>query len=384
MILKSLRLHAFRAHQETRLEFAPGVNLLYGPNGAGKTNVLEAIHYLCLTKSFLTGQDNYAIQRGASFFEVEGQFEGERRADLRVRLAYVPEEGKRVFLNGAPAERLADLVGVLPVVVFSPEDQVLTSGGPEERRRFLNNILSQSKAVYLEDVLDYRRTLRQRNELLAQHRRSRTTPPRSVQEAWDAELVALGSRIIAARARFVRGFADHLEAAYRHIADVAEQPSIRYETVAPLDEGDGEDEIADRYRRVLQRLAPRERERGMTLAGPHRDELVFYLNEFEVRRYASQGQHRTFGMALKLAQYFYLHDYLEESPILLLDDIFDHLDEHRTSAFLRLLQSQSVKQSILTATRIDLFAQAVPFAAPGNRAVRIESGRPIPEPSAEM
>src|SRR5690606_535065 len=131
---------------ETRLEFAPGVNLLYGPNGAGKTNVLEAIHYLCLTKSFLTGQDNYAIQRGASFFEVEGQFEGERRADLRVRLAYVPEEGKRVFLNGAPAERLADLVGVLPVVVFSPEDQVLTSGGPEERRRFLNNILSQSKA----------------------------------------------------------------------------------------------------------------------------------------------------------------------------------------------------------------------------------------------
>jgi DNA replication and repair protein RecF len=145
MRLRSLRLHSFRAHAESALTFSPKVNLLHGPNGAGKTNVLEAVHYLCLGKSFLAAQDGVVVRRGAPFFEVEGRFEGERRADLAVRMVYVPEEGKRLFVNKAPLDRLADVVGTFPVVVLSPEDGALTAGGPEERRRFLDTTLSQAR-----------------------------------------------------------------------------------------------------------------------------------------------------------------------------------------------------------------------------------------------
>lgn len=374
MVIQSLHLRSFRAHRDTRLDFAPAVNLIYGPNGAGKTNVLEAIHYLCLTKSFLASQDTYVVRRGAPFFEVEGHFAGERRAELRVRLAYVPEEGKRIFVNGAPLERLADIVGVLPVVVFSPEDQVLTAGGPDERRRFLNNILSQSRPVYLDDLLSYRRALRQRNELLAQHRRSRSAPPRAILEPWDAELVELGSRIVAARHGFLLDFSTYLEEAYSHVAAVAERPTVRYSTVARLEPEDDTARVAEKFWQQLERAARRERERGMTLVGPHRDELVFHLNDFEVRRYASQGQHRTFGMALKLAKYLYLKDQLGEHPVLLLDDVFDHFDAERTAAFLRLVQSDVVQQSIITAANDRTFTEVVPFGLPENRALRIIGG----------
>ncbi len=374
MILRTLRLHGFRAHHDTHVGFAPAVNLLYGPNGAGKTNVLEAVHYLCLTKSFLSGQDIYAVRKGAPFFEVEGTFTGERRAELKVRLVYVPDEGKRVFVNGAPLERLADLVGMLPVVVFSPEDGVLTSGGPDERRRFLNNILSQSRPVYLDDTLHYRRALRQRNELLMDARRTRRALPPDVLAAWDAELIALGSRIVAARLRFIEGFRAYLQTAYEHIAAVAERPSMRYTSIAPLDEGDDEASVAEKYRAQLRRVAQRERDRGQTLIGPHRDELVFYLDDFEVRRYASQGQHRTFGMALKLAKYFYLKDALSETPILLLDDIVDHLDERRSEAFLSLICSDAIGQSLITSTRLQPFEGVVPFDMPSHRALSVAAG----------
>src|SRR5690606_36598056 len=171
MRLRSLRLVSFRAHADTALELAPKVNLFYGPNGAGKTNVLEAVHYLCLTKSFLTATDQHVVQRGAPFLEVEGLFEGSRRASVHVKLVSVPGEGKRVFLNRAPLERLADLVGEAPAVVLSPSDYALTAGGPDERRRFLDATLSQAYPVYLDDLLKYRRALKQRNALLQQVRR---------------------------------------------------------------------------------------------------------------------------------------------------------------------------------------------------------------------
>ncbi len=375
MILKSLRLLSFRAHAETRIDFAPAVNLLYGPNGAGKTNVLEAVHYLCLSKSFIASQDAYALRKGCRFFEVEGVFEGARRPEMRVRLVFVRAEGKRIQVSGAPLERLSEIVGMLPVVVFSPEDQALTAGGPDERRRFLNNIMSQARPVYLDDLLKYRRALRQRSELLAQYRRAPHTAQPSVLASWDAELVALGSRVVAGRLRFLHEFAGFLEEAYQRIEAVAEQPTIEYATFARFDPEADEAEVAAVFQRQLERAARRERQLGRTLIGPHRDELVFRLDDFEVRRYASQGQHRTFGMALKLAQYFYLYDRLEEAPILLLDDVFDTLDARRTGAFLDLLQSDAVGQSLITAAHRRLFDGLVPFEAPAHRATYVVAGQ---------
>ena len=379
MILRSLRLLSFRAHAETRLDLAPKVNLLYGANGAGKTNVLEAIHYLCLSKSFLASSDTYALRKGCPYFEVEGQFEGVQRSALRVRLVYVPREEKKIFFNGAPLERLAEIVGVLPVVVFSPDDAALTAGGPDERRRFMNNILSQARPVYMDDLMKYRRARRQRNELLAQYQKRREPPPRDLLEPWTEELVLLGSRIIARRHRFLQVFAGFLEDAYARLTatgDAAgiERPTITYDTIADLPPETGEEEAADLLRRELGRTARRERERGRTLVGPQRDELVFRLGDLGVRRYGSQGQHRTFGMALKLAQYFYLNDRLEEPPILLLDDAFAKLDPDRTAAFLELLLSEAIGQSVITGTRRPPFESVVPFEAAAHRAARVERG----------
>ena len=371
MILRSLRLRSFRAHASTEVEFAPSVNVLYGPNGVGKTNVLEAVHYLCLTKSFTAARDRYAVRQGAPHFEIEGEYEGIRRTPMTVRLAYVPGDGKKIFVNGAPLDRLADIVGRLPVVAFSPEDHKLTAGGPSERRRFLNNILSQARPVYMDDLMKYQRARKQRNEVLRSYKKRPEPPPASMLAPWTEKLVALGSRVILRRHRFLTAFRDDLTDAYSRIQRVAEEPSIEYDTIDDLGDDPSLDDVEARFRQKLERKRSHEENRGTTLVGPQRDELVFRLNDLEVRRYGSQGQHRTFGMALKLAQYFYLRDRGDAMPLLLLDDAFGKLDAPRTDVFLELLMSDVVGQSFITGTRRAPFDDTVDFAADAHRAFHV-------------
>lgn len=372
MILRSLRLRSFRAHAETEVAFAPKINLLHGPNGAGKTNLLEAVHYLCLSKSFLAARDRYALRKGSPYFEVEGRFTGVRRAEMNARIVYVPGEGKKIFVGGAPLDRLADIVGQLPVVVFSPEDRALTAGGPKERRRFLNNILSQEKPAYLDDLMKYRRARRQRNEVLKKYKKRGQPPPADLLAPWTEELVALGSRVIHRRRQFLEVFSGFLEEAYAAVEAATERPTVAYETIADSAPGASVEKIAEAFRAALERTRRGEEKRGRTLVGPQRDELVFRLGELEVRRYGSQGQHRTFGMALKLAQSFYLHDRLDEQPLLLLDDAFGKLDAERSAAFLSLLRSDQVGQSLVTTTRRAPFEEAVPFGEDAHRTLAVE------------
>jgi DNA replication and repair protein RecF len=371
MTLRSLRLRSFRAHASTEVDLAPSVNLLHGPNGVGKTNLLEAIHYLCLTKSFTASRDRYAVRKGAPYFELEGRFEGVRRKPMTVRLVYVPSEGKNVFVNGAPLDRLADIVGRLPVVVFSPDDHKLTAEGPSERRRFLNNILSQARPVYMDDLMKYRRARRQRNEVLRSYKKRSSAPPAAELKPWTERLVELGSRVILRRHQFLQAFRDDLRNAYNRIDQVAERPSIEYDTIGDFDADVTVDEVEARFREELTRKAASERQRGTTLVGPQRDELVFRLDDLAVRRYGSQGQHRTFGMALKLAQYFYLRDRGDETPLLLLDDAFGKLDARRTEVFLTLLTSDDIGQSFITATRRAPFESALDFTAPEHAAFHV-------------
>ncbi|PSQ89259.1 MAG: DNA replication and repair protein RecF [Bacteroidetes bacterium QS_8_64_10] len=339
MILRSLRLQSFRAHEETRVTFAPKVNLVHGPNGAGKTNLLEAVHYLCLSKSFLAARDKYALRKGASHFELEGAFEGEQRSELEVRLAYVPGEGKRMFVNGAPLERLSEIVGRVPVVVFSQQDQALTAEGPSERRRFTNKLLSQAHPTYMEDLLKYRKALRQRNALLKQHRGRPPAPHRDeVLASWDEEITVLGSRIIARRIEFLRSFSSYLEDAYRHVESVAERPTVEYDTLDEVPRDATPDDAEDAFRQALRRTSEDERERGRTLIGPQ------------------------------------LRDRLEETPLFLLDDIFDNFDRERSEAFLGLLQSDALGQSLITAAQPGLFEAFVPFDGDAHRKQRLGAG----------
>lgn len=345
MRLHKLTLKHFRAHESSDMSLAPGINLIHGPNGAGKTNVLEAAYYLCIGRSFVASRDAYALQFGKSFFDLRGAFEPEDRSPFEVRVVYKHEQGKRAFVNGAPLERLSELVGRVPVVVFAPGDYALTNGPPDERRRFIDNTLSQAKPAYLSELLKFRRTMKQRNALLA---RGKYSDP-ALLEPWNDKFSESAGKITTARAAFVAQFNRYMEEAYRMMEEISERPTITYRAFHSLKNTTTPEAIHDLHKAKMKEALPRERERRRSLVGPHRDDLVFKLDDMEVRRFASQGQHRTFGMALKLAKFLYLKSICNETPILLLDDVFGDLDPKRSAVFLQLLdESPELGQSLIT------------------------------------
>lgn len=381
MILQSLRLRSIRAHADTKLTFAPRINLLHGPNGAGKTNILEAIHYLCLSKSFLTNVDRYVLRRTDPFFEIEGIFEGSLRRELKIRMAFAVRQGKRMFINGVPLERLAEVVGVVPVVLFAPSDQSLTYGGPEERRKFLNNMLSQARPAHLEDLIGYRRALRQRNEYLA---RNRMRPLDSdVIAPLNAVLAGFGGRIVAMRAAFMKNFSEELRRAWQRLDEAIEEPVILYQGPIPGERHTSAEEAEDALMSELTDTQLHDRELGRTTVGPHRDELVFKLDGQEVRRFASTGQHRSFAIALKLAQYHYLDSRLEEKPMLLLDDVFDSLDPGRTEVILEWLRDESTGQSMITAADAGRLHSRLEEWGTSNQSIQIRRGKIIKDLTEE-
>jgi DNA replication and repair protein RecF len=391
MNLQTLQLKNFRIHASAEYTFGPHVNLICGPNGVGKTNLLEAIHYLALTKGFLSSSDQVLLRRGEQFFELKGAFTGDRSHRIAVRAAFAGNEGKKFFVNGGEVERKSSHVGRIPLVLLCPQDQALTAGPPSERRRFLDNIISQSSATYLEDLLRYRRALKQRNEVLQNLRRNAAAAARPLLDSWTNELVETGGRIVCSRSRFSAVFSDQLTAAHQRLREAVERPRLRYATFDGLTGGGiSEDDARTAFATALERRAQAERARGITLAGPHRDDLKFSLDGMDVRQFASQVQHRTFGMALKLAQYQYLHEATDEKPILLLDDVFDNLDSHRIRLFLDLLQEPEMGQTVITAARRDILDRFLEYGddrvnliemeAPAQR--KVVSGETVPETAA--
>ena len=380
MILHTLKLRDFRAHASTDVKLESGINIIDGPNGAGKTNILEAVHYLCLSKSFLNVQDRNVIRTGADFFQIEGAFESHTGRKQVVRAAYMPDSGKRLFVNGAALDRHVDIVGRIPVVVIEPGASNLTMGGPAHRRQFLDKMLSQARPAYLENLMRYRRALRQRNDLLSRQHSSRIDS--GVLDTLTSVLVDMGTRVIAGRLKFLNELDQFLQQAYSLLRLVRQEPSITYASLISKHDGEpAHNEIESIFAQALYDTREREHSTGRTCAGPHLDELVFKLNGQQLRRFASTGQHRAFGIALKLAQYLYLQHTMEESPILLLDDIFDSLDEVRVDAILTMLQNETTGQSLITTTDATSYLGRVKHADP--LWLRIENGRvtkPLPVP----
>ncbi|GAB5520537.1 MAG: DNA replication/repair protein RecF [Rhodothermales bacterium] len=358
MHLRSLRLAQFRSYSRFTVNFAQQINLISGLNGVGKTNILEGIHYACLTKSFLTNSDRYVLHHQAEFFEVEGAFEIEDGRSEVVRVVYQPGEAKRTFINKSPLERLLDIVGRFPVVVHAPDDYVLTAGGPEERRRFFDNMMSQARPSFGGVLLKYRRVLQQRNGLLQQMRKQRNVANSGLLESWNVALAELGGSIAWRRQQFIQGFCTYVTQAFETLDIAIGGPTLSYSTYETT-EWNEEADAVQALRVALDRAAARERVVGRTAVGPHRDEVEFRLDDVPVRNYASQGQHRMFGLALKLAQFFYLKDHLERVPILLLDDVFATLDAQRTELIFSLLKSEAVGQSFITTALPDIVAPMV-------------------------
>ena len=347
MRINRLKLTNFRNHKETEVHFAPHLNLITGANGSGKTNLIDAIHYLCMSRSFVATSDRYVANHDEKYFMVDGDFTGEIRSSFKVSCSYSRGEGKKIFVNDSPLERLSDLIGMVPIVVLSPEDLALTSEGPSERRSFLDSMISQISPKYLRDLIDYRRIRKQRNKLLQEFRGPLQTL-RSYLEPWDLQLVETGARLIHKRAEVLNRFKKYLALQYRTISGLDLKPSLEYQTIT--DAAESIDEISERYKEELEKNFEKEVDREQTIIGPHRDEVVFYLGDMELRNYGSQGQHRLFSMALKMAQLFYYSDELDDLPIMLLDDVFGNLDQQKTDIITETLTKHSGQTFITSAS----------------------------------
>lgn len=377
MIITRLQLQHFRNHTQSEVHWAPGVNIITGVNGAGKTNLLDAIHYLCMSRSFVAGSDQYVVTSGEKSFAVSGDFKGSIRHAFQISCTYSRGDGKRIFVNDSPLDKLSDLIGRVPVVVLSPDDRKLTSEGPAERRSFIDGFIAQLSPAYLRDLLDYRRVIRQRNALLSDSRVNNAQMQLLI-EPWNDQLVRTGTQIIIRRALTLQRFANFLAESYAQIAGIGHRPHFSYKSICALPEplpteAELTELVASAFTSQLADAFPRERERQQTTVGPHRDDILFYLDDLELRKFGSQGQHRLFAMALKLAQRSYYADVLDDLPILLLDDVFGDLDPRKTEVLITMLLS-SDGQTFITAANRSLFDQFVIHEEGKNHYYEVENG----------
>ncbi len=369
MILHRLRISHVRNHGHTEIDCPEGTLLLLGENGAGKTTVLESISLLCSTRSFVTHQDRGLLQKDADAFRVEGVFTTDGGSQHEVVMEYHAEQGrKQIDLDHASLPSASDLIGQFPMVALSPQHRPITAGGPGERRSFIDFIISQVHHAYLMDLIAYRRTLRQRNALLSDMDR-RPEEIRTTLDAWDASLAETAVRILRRRHRFIEEFTPYFQTAMQGVIGEREQVALQYRSTADIDpEGDA---APAEYHRLLERRFNLDLRRGTTTVGPHRDDMDILLNALDVRAQASQGQHKTVLIALKLAEHRYLDSHLDETPILLLDDVFSELDDDRLASVLQ--QAQGLGQTFITsanAATLNFFAHA----DNGNRTLKIENG----------
>jgi DNA replication and repair protein RecF len=358
MNICSLRVRNFRNHADSRVEFGEGINLLLGNNGQGKTNLLEAISYLSLTKSFYAASDETVLQIGKDTFDVEGRIRTAAGVDDLVRCRYTHSDHRKTFtINSTEPETLWAVIGRFPVVILSPENSAITSGGPAERRKFLDLFLSQVSRGYFEDLLEYRRIVKQRNRVLSDFR-AQSVQRLELLEPWNEGLVRYGSRVTRRRLQLVRELEPYVLAAHRELVSGDEEPTLAYTSAL----GGGlpettEGEIEELLRAALHQRRLEELRRGTSLVGPHRDELTLILAGKTVREYASQGQHKTLLIALKLAEFFYLRERRFEAPMFLLDDLFSELDALRSARILKLVSE--LGQTVLTATGEEVLHRAV-------------------------
>jgi DNA replication and repair protein RecF len=345
MLVRRIQLTNFRNHADSTFDFADSVNFVVGVNAQGKTSVLEALSYVCITKSFLQQADATVAKIGSESFAVDATVESDRNLVNHVRVTFEPKVGRSYFLNGSELKRSSDVIGRFPIVVLSPKDFALTGGAPAERRVFVDMALSQVSHSYLDELMEYRRALKQRNRVLLDGKMKGTLDS-DLLSAWTDALVSHGTRVMRKRKEFVEEFRLAFSTAYSSLIEHGEKPDLVYEPSFAL--AGRETESPELFYAALERLDKVERARGATLAGPHRDDVRFILNDMPIREFASQGQHKTFLVALKIAEFHYIKSKLNETPAMLLDDVMTELDFGRATKTVQAIST--LGQAFITAT----------------------------------
>ena len=337
----------FKNIRQVDLSFNQGINCFVGNNGAGKTNLLDSIYYLSFCKSYFNPIDSQVVTHDEEFLVLQGKYVRDSR-DEEIYAGLKRNQKKLFKRNNNEYPKLSDHIGLLPLVMVSPGDERLIVEGSDQRRKYIDSVISQCDKTYLEYLIRYNRALNQRNTLV-KNNKSLTTGLDSQLEVWDDQLALLGSFIFEKRSKFINELMPVFQKYYNYISNGHEKVEMLYHS--HHQKGD------------LMELLKKNRERdiilGYTTKGVHRDELELLLNGFAVKKDGSQGQKKSFLIALKLAQYEFLSNYNEFAPILLLDDVFDKLDNERGNRLIELVSDKSFKQIFITDTQKERLAGIV-------------------------
>jgi DNA replication and repair protein RecF len=338
MHLDRLSLINFKSYTEAKLSFHSKINCFVGNNGMGKTNLLDAIHYLSFCKSYFNPIDSQNIRHDQGFFMLQGNY-SLRGESEEIYCGIKRSQKKQFKRNQKEYERLSEHIGLFPLVMISPSDSELITGGSEIRRKFIDSIISQYDKVYLEKLIAYNHVLSQRNALLKRFAEQKSYDSVSL-EVWDEQLIMHGEGILDKRKKFIREFIPLFEKNYQFISGSTENVSIEY--LSTLNSRD--------FKTALLASMQKDSVLQYTTTGTHRDDLDFKLEGQSLKKFASQGQQKSFLLALKLAQFEIIKSIKKISPILLLDDVYDKLDETRFRKLIGLVGSDDFGQVFITDT----------------------------------
>lgn len=341
MHIQSLSLSFFRNYEYLQLAFARRVNAFSGKNGAGKTNILDALHFLSFTKGFRSSTDKQAVKEGEGFFFINGQWRKQDEVH-EIQCNFLPGKGKKIILDGVPLEKFSTHIGDLPLVSVLPSDTALITGSSSLRREFMDTVISQYNPYYLQQLIQYKKILEQRNALLKTFGEQRYFDTEQLQ-LWTMPLIPLAQAIQAARTLFLEKFTPFFVSYFHTIVSQSETPSIVYQSETP-------NNTTAEWEKRFQESETKDRVLQTTSAGIHKEDLVLSINGTSAKHYGSQGQQKTFVISLKLAEYSLLAQEKQLSPLLLLDDIFDKLDEFRLQKIAHILSEEIEGQVFITDT----------------------------------
>ncbi|MBN2981189.1 MULTISPECIES: DNA replication/repair protein RecF [Cohnella] len=350
MQLNRLTLQGYRNYERLSLNTSAGVNILVGPNAQGKTNLLEAIHVLALTKSHRTSKDKELIGWNQPFARIRAELT-RKYGDISMELQLSPQ-GKRAKVNELEQRKLSGFVGTINVVLFAPEDLDIVKGAPGVRRRFMDMEIGQVHPGYLYDLQQYQKIMQQRNNYLKSTDLARAS--QAMLDVWNEQLAASGVKMMQKRKTFIHKLQGWAEKIHRGITGGGELLTVEYRpSFGGSEDGASQDEayLFEQFMLKLTQGKEQEFRRGMTLAGPHRDDLAFFINGKDVQSFGSQGQQRTAALSLKLAELELMREEIGEYPLLLLDDVLSELDQQRQTHLIETFQSRV--QTFITTTGLE-------------------------------
>lgn len=348
MYIKELKLKNYRNYEDLTIQFENKVNVILGENAQGKTNVMESIYVLAMAKSHRTSNDKELIRWGEEYARIEGSIEKYNR--LTALQLIISKKGKKAKLNYIEQEKLSQYVGAMNVIMFAPEDLNLVKGSPGVRRRFIDMEIGQVSAVYLHDLSRYQKIMQQRNHYLKMLQMRKQTD-QTMLDVLTAQLSEAAAKIIHKRLQFISELQKWAQPIHFGISRELETLIIKYKPSVDVSEEHDLTKMINVYEQKFAEIRTKEIERGATLAGPHRDDLIFFVNDYDVQTYGSQGQQRTTALSLKLAEIDLIHNEIGEYPILLLDDVLSELDDFRQSHLLNTIQGKV--QTFVTTTSVE-------------------------------